>query len=277
VTINARKTKEIGLWVAYVLLSANVNATSVLMEHARDGRSIAAWEPFVWEYSSGLFILALIPFVLAVEKRFPFSLNHWKRPLFIHLAASVPFSLIHVGAMVLVRKVAYAMMGRSYDFGDTPIELLYEWRKDLLTYGFIIFVVNAYRVFRERHEGDANFVDRPAAPDQALPGFRVTKNGRDIYVTAGDIDWIEAAGNYVVLHSGDKTFMMRQTMTALEQRLSNQSFIRAHRSVMVNLDRVEAMRTDGGRHRLTLKSGETIAVSKRLAPAVKARLGARDA
>jgi len=277
VTINARKAKEIGLWVAYVLLAANVNATSVLMEHARDGRSITAWEPFVWEYSSGVFILLLIPFVLAVEKRFPFLLNHWKRPLFIHLAASVPFSLAHVGAMVLVRKAVYAMMERRYDFGDAPIELLYEWRKDVLTYGFIIFVVNAYRVFRERHEGDANFVDRPATPDQTLPGFRVTKNGRDIYVTAGDIDWIEAAGNYVVLHSGDKTFMMRQTMAALEERLSSQSFIRVHRSVMVNLDCVEAARAEGGRYRLALKSGETIAVSKRLAPAVKARLGERGA
>lgn len=272
--IDRQRAHEIGLWVGYVFLVAAVNATSVLIEFRRYGQEVKVWEPFVWEYSSGVFLLLLIPFVLAVEKRVPFTPADWRPALAVHFAATFPFSLLHVGGMVGVRSLIYSVLGRHYDFGDTLLELFYEWRKDALTYGFIIFVVNAYRIYRERAEGNANYVDAAASAPVHVPGFRVTKNGRDIFVAPDQIDWIEAAGNYVVLHSGKNTYMMRDTMKAIEDKLADTPFIRVHRSAMVNLHNVEALETDSAGPLVELRSGRRIPVSKRLLPDVRARFAA---
>ncbi len=269
--------REIGLWVAYVALSNAVGATSVLIEYHRDGRALAAWEPFVWEFSSGLCTLALLPLILLAERRYPFTAERWRAHLGLHLLATVPFSLLHVAGMVGLRKLAYALAGGFYDFGggQLPLELLYEWRKDLMTYGTIVFIVNAYRVFLERAEGEANYVSpREEGAAVSEPVFRVTRRGRDTQLTHGAVHWIEAAGNYVILHTADGNFMMRSTLKALEARLAGTAFLRVHRSAIVNLHQVADWQSEAGGGRLRLQSGERIVVSRRLLPQVREALAA---
>ncbi|MEO1336492.1 MAG: hypothetical protein AAFV29_12655, partial [Myxococcota bacterium] len=181
--------------MAFIFTANVIDATSVLMEYNRDGRSLSLWEPFVWEFSSGVFTLALIPFILAVESRVPITIETWRRAVPIHLLASIPHSLLHVGAMVGVRTLIYKAAGRTYSFGDVPIELLYEWRKDAFSYFVILFIVNAYRIYRERSEGEANYVEaRPPDPLDAVPHFRVTYNRRDFNLDPRAVEWIESAG-----------------------------------------------------------------------------------
>ena len=269
----SRRSIEIGLWVAYVFLATTVNATSVLMEYARSGRPLASWEPFVWEYSSGVFSLLLIPFVLAVESRWPLTLENWRRMLGVHLLATLPYCGLHVAGMVGARKVIYVLMGGTYDFGNVPIELLYEWRKDALSYFFVLFVVNAYRIYRERAEGEANFVDRRQPdPLEAVPHFRVTYNRRDFNLDPREVEWIESAGNYVVLHVAEKTYLMRETMKNLEDRLAQTSFVRVHRSRMVNLAHVKSSATQQSKTLLHLTHGATVEVSRSYRPAVLSAL-----
>jgi two-component system LytT family response regulator len=59
------------------------------------------------------------------------------------------------------------------------------------------------------------------------------------FVRVADIDWIEAAGNYVTLHVGTRAPLLRHTLNGIEQRLDPERFRRIHRSVIVNLDRVK--------------------------------------
>ena len=73
-----------------------------------DHPDVAAWEPWSWEWSSALVFLALIPAVVALERRWPFRFDTWRRSLAVHLLASVPFSLLHVLGMIALRKMAYA-------------------------------------------------------------------------------------------------------------------------------------------------------------------------
>jgi len=71
-----------------------------------------------------------------------------------------------------------------------------------------------------------------------LKRFLVRVRDKIIVVNADDIDWIEAADYYVSLHVGSKTHLLRETMSDLETRLDPERFFRAHRSAIVNIDRV---------------------------------------
>ena len=58
------------------------------------------------------------------------------------------------------------------------------------------------------------------------------------FVKVGDVDWIEAAANYVRLHSHGGVYILRESMKSMEARLPTDSFLRIHRSTIVNFDRV---------------------------------------
>jgi two-component system, LytTR family, response regulator len=57
-----------------------------------------------------------------------------------------------------------------------------------------------------------------------------------------EIDWIEADRNYIRIHTGDKSYLMRQTLSGIEKKLDASRFIRVNRSVIVNADRVTGLR-----------------------------------
>jgi two-component system, LytTR family, response regulator len=81
------------------------------------------------------------------------------------------------------------------------------------------------------------------APSGApLARFVVRSVGRILLVDVADVDWIEAAGNYVRLHHGGRSHLLRETMSHLESRLDPRRFVRIHRSTIVNLDRVRELR-----------------------------------
>jgi two-component system LytT family response regulator len=69
----------------------------------------------------------------------------------------------------------------------------------------------------------------------------IRSDGRMIFVKLDDVDWIEAADNYVSLHVGAQNHLLRETMNALEKRLPNEKFMRISRSTIVNLDRIKEL------------------------------------
>lgn len=82
-----------------------------------------------------------------------------------------------------------------------------------------------------------------AAKPSGKPLERVTikSGGRIYFVKAEDIDWVEAAGNYLRLHVGAETHLLRETLSSLEARLDPERFWRIHRSTVVNVDRVQEL------------------------------------
>jgi two-component system LytT family response regulator len=91
----------------------------------------------------------------------------------------------------------------------------------------------------------------------------VRVNGRIVILKAREIDWVEAAGVYVELHSGKRVYLHRASITELEGRLGAARFVRIHRSTLVNLDRVRelAPRTHG-EFSVTLADGTTLKLSR---------------
>src|SRR5215469_16786773 len=120
----------------------------------RSGPPIAAWKPFVWELSSILVIVALIPLIVRVEQRFRLDARPRSRIVVAHAAAAIVFSALHTTGMVILRKVVYALAGDSYEFGSVFVGGFYELQKDVITYLTILLVVFAVREFRERRTGE---------------------------------------------------------------------------------------------------------------------------
>jgi two-component system LytT family response regulator len=110
--------------------------------------------------------------------------------------------------------------------------------------------------------------DRSAVPDyrpaaRAADRVAVRNNGRVFFLKVNDIDWIEASDNYVCLHCGKDTHVVRETMSDLERRLDPALFIRVHRSAIVNLDRVKELQPwFRGDYRVVLNDGTELTLTK---------------
>ena len=98
---------------------------------------------------------------------------------------------------------------------------------------------------------------------QYLDRIPVESRGQVRVVPVAKIDYITASGPYAELHVGDRAYAVRERMQTLEERLDPAVFLRVHRSVIVRLDRVEAMlRSPGGDYGVRLKDGTTLSVSR---------------
>jgi two-component system LytT family response regulator len=92
-------------------------------------------------------------------------------------------------------------------------------------------------------------------------------------VRCQDVDWIGAADNYVELHLGAATLLLRETLSALAPRLDERQFLRIHRSTLVNLDRVRELHPlFAGDATVVLADGQRLRVSRSHRPALEARL-----
>jgi len=90
------------------------------------------------------------------------------------------------------------------------------------------------------------------------PGARILVRSPDriLFLKPDEIDHVEAAGNYVVLHTGKERHILRETMAAMEARLEASGFMRINRSVIVNLSRVrEVQPVAASQFSVTLKNG----------------------
>jgi len=95
-----------------------------------------------------------------------------------------------------------------------------------------------------------------------LDRFVVREQDRVRFIKVQDVDAIEAAGVYVVLHRGADVFVLRDALSTLESRLARAGFVRVHRSWLVNTERVAEVRGRGPAD-LLLTSGLTVPVSRR--------------
>jgi two-component system, LytTR family, response regulator len=102
-----------------------------------------------------------------------------------------------------------------------------------------------------------------AADLPAADRLAIKDKGRIVVVRVAEIDWIEASGDYVSIHVGGKTWLMRETIAAIELRLALSGFVRIHRSVLVNVDRVAELRPqDKGEYAVLLRDGTELKLTR---------------
>jgi two-component system, LytTR family, response regulator len=110
----------------------------------------------------------------------------------------------------------------------------------------------------------------PKTADRLL----VRSTGRVHFVRTSEIDWCEAAGNYVRLHVGDESHLFRETMNGLESKLDPQHFVRIHRKTIVNVERIEELRSSlAGECTVYLRNGAKLTLSRGYREGFQERFG----
>jgi two-component system LytT family response regulator len=111
-------------------------------------------------------------------------------------------------------------------------------------------------------------------PTQPLERLVIKAEGRVAFVPVDELDWIEAAGNYLRLHSGKNTFLLRETMNHLEARLDPRRFVRIHRSTIVNGARIRELQPAfHGDFVVILRDGTELTMSRSFRDRFQAFLG----
>ena len=112
--------------------------------------------------------------------------------------------------------------------------------------------------------------------DEYAERLPVITSGRIQFVKTGEIDWIEADGNYARLHVGPSTYEVRETLVRLERKLNPRDFARIHRSTIVNIHHIKEIQPwFHGYHLVVLECGQRIRMS-RYQHAAAERLGLGD-
>jgi two-component system LytT family response regulator len=134
------------------------------------------------------------------------------------------------------------------------------------------------RALKRAKEKLAHYVPpQPHAAERVV----VRSQGQVLFLSVADIDWIEAAGYYACLHVGRETHILRRSLSELEHDLGEERFIRVHRSILVNLERIRGLELQaGGEYEVVLKSKLRLRLSRRYRKRLQDRMGAmcgRDA
>lgn len=91
----------------------------------------------------------------------------------------------------------------------------------------------------------------------------IKSGGRVLFLKIDEIDWVEAADNYVSLHVGNESHLHRETMAALEARLPADKFMRISRSTMVNVERIKELQPMfHGEYTVILRNGARLTLSR---------------
>lgn len=221
----------------------------------------------------------LSPVVAWLARRFQVDRANFGRHFFIHLGASLDIALLHVLAVVVVQNALSAWRGDPYPFAQRLVDnftVFYHW--DVVIYWTIVAVVHALDYHHDSEERRARAAEleaqlralaggptgtegtRPRPSDRLL----VSDDGRSFFLRTTDVDWLEAARNYVRVHAGDRVHTVRTTLATLEARLDPERFRRISRSALVNLDRVrEVQPWFHGDAVVILESGARLSLSRR--------------
>lgn len=112
------------------------------------------------------------------------------------------------------------------------------------------------------------------AGSKYLERLVIKSGGRVFFLETDDIDWIEAEGNYVSVHSGKKGHLLRETITSLESQLDPKKFLRIHRSSIVRLDRIKELQPwFHGEYRVILQDGMQLTLSRNYRENLQEALG----
>ncbi len=253
----------VAIWAVLLVFSTVARSFIEMADEARAGRPIGFERAFAIEAASHLVIAAMLPVLYWMHRRWPMTVSAGN--LAIHAAAVVPFSIVHTVGMAALRLLWFvAILGETYSFPLTLDRIGYEFSKDVLAYvminGGIVALGHLLRPSSPTPSATTNIESAP------LPArFAVRRRGgAETLVDVADIDWVEASGNYAILHVRGDTFEIRSSLARLEVELDPKRFVRVHKSHLVNIDRVaEVTPWVSGDWRIRLQDGAELNLSRR--------------
>ncbi|MCP3960139.1 MAG: LytTR family transcriptional regulator [bacterium] len=251
----------IGLWSLAALLSA----IQIYFRERSRGYSPAWSEVLLANALAWLPWLLIAPLALWMERRFPVSGPRSSRNLLLHLGLA---AIVSAG-FLLYLALFHALYLDGYDWPLGANALASEYAEKLgryfltgvLLYGAIHMASSTWRAYlAKRRSGDAALT----APDAPGPEPLIARSiGKVERIDPDEVSWIEGCGNYAKLHLGSRSVLLRRTLASLAAELGARRFARVHRSAIVNLARVSALRRlSHGEAILVLRDGHELKVSR---------------
>jgi hypothetical protein len=269
-------------FLAYSYLATTGSAAWFARQAARDaGAPISLTRSLVWQGASYGVWIAVAGLVWIILKRLGPG-GRGVAALWITGLVAAPLVSLTLVAIDL------PFRGGAIDLGALPLRALWRLPVAILLYTAIA-AVGLAAAHRQREveararidDLEAGLAAARAALDRANDNgsiaperLMVSTGSRRVPVSLAEVEWLAAAGNYVVVHWSEREGLIRETLQSLEARLDPAVFARGHRSTLVNLARVrETQSLSDGSWRLTLESGAELVVSRTYRDALLERLG----
>jgi len=255
--------------VPLTLMFALVNTMSAW----EDRHGWPFWLPILTEFSSAVSILCLCWIPAWALGRAPLA-PPWGWALALHVPAALLFSLLHSAGMALLRNGTGLLFDLDYRFNLSASVLVYEGRKDVMTYLVIcgIFLLFGHgRGLRPTPLAPVPPVPVPIiTPPPAAP-FDIRDGARLLRVAVAEIVAVRSAGNYAeFLLTDGRRPLMRATLTQLTDELSAHGLLRTHRSWLINQTHVRGLEPEGsGDYEITLSDGTKAPLSRRFPDALE--------
>ena len=215
----------------------------------------------------------LTPLVIRLASRFPFVKGRFLQAFFVHVPAAAVFSLMQLG---LYSVVATLLSG----WGINRFAALYkglvleEFHQSVLVYSLIIAIYSTrHFLFKpDRIEPQESAVvgikeqgdEQTIPPTEYLSRVSIKVNGRIVLLNIEDVEWITSEGNYVSLHNKGKTYLLRETMDRMEEKLDPGAFVRLRRSTIVRINQIQELHpTSKGEFEVLLKDGTRLSSTRR--------------
>lgn len=241
-------------WILLVAVLWGVDLLAKMSERDQLGIGKDDFRLISEQVTSGLAVLILIPLVLRWLQVFPLQRGAWAGAVIGHTAGSILFAFGHHVAMIVMRVPWYKIHDIDYLWSDPFLgNLIVEYQKDVKVYFGIVVVATAYQLYCRTREKT-----QPALTDRLV----VQTGTADRVLPLSQIDYLEAARNYVSVYADGREYVIRDTMGGLAGRLPGAQFARTHRRFIVNVDKVREIRTGDSQQYVLLSSGKEIPLSR---------------
>jgi DNA-binding LytR/AlgR family response regulator len=260
-----RLGQDLGLGFAYWL------AFMLVLEPGDIGHTLlaggqVAWDQETMRIAGGAMLGALsTPPILALVRRFPMAGPKLWRNAALHLVAAAAMAAVII-AVSCVLVAWFLDIDRRPLAVALPEELVASLLLLMFNIAVLVGIAHAVRFSRR---------DAPAAAGRERPVARLPVRTRAgwLMVEVAAVDWIETQGNYLALHVGAQTHLIRETSARFEARLDPARFIRVHRRAIAALDRIREIRPLAGGDALAcLEGGAELRVSRSHRERLQARL-----
>jgi hypothetical protein len=273
---NSRRWLEAAGWIVIVSVLWGADLMAKIAERDQTGIGKEDFRLISEQVTSGIAVLIMIVFVVYWVRLFPLRRDAWVPAIIGHTVGSIIFAFGHQSLMIAMRIPWYAMNDKSYVWREPFVNNLFvEYQKDIKVYLGILLIIGTYQLYmRTLSRGLVSAeADRGPSNDRLVVQ---TGSGRAV-LTFDQIDYLEAARNYVSVYVEDREYIVRDTMTNLMKSLAGGPFTRSHRSYVVNVDKIDEIRSVDGKQSVLLKGGQSVPLSRSYCEAFEAAIAGASA
>ena len=241
-------------WLAFLLVLQPGNVARAMLA----GNSLSVGREAVRIIGAAVIGVASTPVVLALSRRYLTSGAHrlQRASLLLIWLIALAGALNVVSSFVAAWTFDHRWLPEAIAVRD---QLIRNW--SLLTFALVSLTV---LVTSASSFGLARLPNSRPSNGREPHRISVKTGRRTLQLELDSIDWIESQGNYVALHVGPDTHLVRETLSRFEELLDSNRFVRAHRRIIVAVARIRSIRSaDNGGAILTLNTGQQLVASRR--------------